>query len=215
MNKKFKNSNTSLRKDQKQEQIFKTALTLFSRYGYKKTTIEDVTSALGMTKSNLYFYVANKQDLYEKTVGNELKKWRGHVAYQVGQTQDVVDKFTVMAKTSFSYLEDHDQLRQILIDDPTIFTLDPEEDRFLEINMSAMALIKDILVSGIEQDRFMPVDIDHTVELLFSIYIMFLIKTYVKSQGSSSTRMYTQGLEIVLRGLIKPPDQSLAQNMEI
>jgi len=44
---------------------------------------------------------------------------------------------------------------------------------------------------------------------------MFLIKTYVKSQGSSSTRMYEQGLAIVLRGLVKSPGDSLAQNLKL
>lgn len=201
MNKRFKSSNITPRKDKKQQQIFKAALNLFSHYGYKKTTIEDVTSALGMTKSNLYFYVTNKQDLYEKAVGNELRQWRDSISAAVDQTPDVIDKFRIMATASFAYLSDHKQLRQILINDPTIFTLAPEEDRFLEINQGAMNLIRNILTLGIDQGRFIPVDIDHTTELLFSIYIMFLIKTYVKSEGNSSIKMYEQGLELILRGL--------------
>jgi hypothetical protein len=66
-----------------------------------------------------------------------------------------------------------------------------------------MALIRNILEQGINTGRFIPVDVEHTTELLFSIYIMFLIKTYVKSQGSSTRIMYEQGLTLFLRGLIK------------
>jgi hypothetical protein len=46
-------------------------------------------------------------------------------------------------------------------------------------------------------------DVQHIAELFFSIYIMFLIKTYVKSEGVSAMRMYEEGLKIILRGLCR------------
>jgi hypothetical protein len=87
--------------------------------------------------------------------------------------------------------------------DPGIFTLYPAEDRFYEINKGAMLLIEDILSQGIKQGRFYDMDVQHIAELFFSIYIMFLIKTYVKSEGVSAMRMYEEGLKIILRGLCR------------
>jgi len=119
-----------------------------SRYGFKKTTVEDVAAEVGMTKSNLYFYVANKRDLHEQSIRHALKQWRDSVAATIAKKNDAVEKFKVMALTSFQYLADDEQLRSILIADPGIFTLTPAEDRFYEINQGAMLLIKDILVQG-------------------------------------------------------------------
>ncbi|HHO76266.1 MAG TPA: TetR/AcrR family transcriptional regulator [Deltaproteobacteria bacterium] len=195
-------------KEHKNKKIFDVSLKLFARYGYKKTTLEDVASKLDMTKSNIYFYVKNKRDLYEKTVSHALENWRDSVAEAVSEVDDVVEKFSVMAKKSFDYLAIDEDLRAILMKDPGIFSLSPREDRFYEINMGAMHLIKSILIQGIEEGRFHPVDVNHTTELFFSIYIMFLIKTYVKSEGISSVLMYDEGLKIVLRGLRK--DQSVS-----
>ena len=138
-------------KTDKQQDIFNAALKLFARYGFKKTTVADVAAEVGMTKSNLYFYVANKRDLYEHTVRNALIQWRDSVAAAIFQVDDVVEKFTVMATKSFEYLSNHAELRSILIMDPGIFTLSPAEDRFFEINQGAMLLIKDILRQGIEE----------------------------------------------------------------
>lgn len=190
-------------KKDKQQDIFDAALKLFARYGFKKTTVEDVAAEVGMTKSNLYFYVANKRELYEHTVSNALRKWRDSVAAAVSQKDDVVEKFTVMALKSFEYLSNHPELRSILIMDPGIFTLSPAEDRFYEINQGAMLLIKEILNQGIKERKFYKVDVDHMTELLFSIYIMFLIKTYIKSEGSSASRMYEEGVRLILRGLCR------------
>ena len=196
-------------KAEKQNKILDAALKLFALYGFRKTTLEDVAEKVGMTKSNLYFYVNNKRDLYEKTVSRSLRRWRDLVAEAVADTDDVVEKFSVMAKKSFEYLAADEDLRAISIKDPSIFTLTSGEDRFYEINYEAMQLIKSILVQGIEEGRFYPVDVDHTTELFFSIYIMFLIKTYVKSEGISTVGMYDEGLKIILRGLCR--DQKVSR----
>jgi len=190
-------------KDRKLNDILDVALRLFAHYGYKKTTLEDVGDELGMTKSSLYFYVTNKRDLYEKTVSMAFQEWQGAVIEAVGRVDDVADKFSVMAKRSIEYLMDHDELRSIFIKDPGIFSLFPREDRFYEINLGAIRLIEDILTTGVKQGRFHEMDVKHTAELFFSIYIMFLIKTYVKSEGVSAIRMYEEGLRIIMRGLCK------------
>jgi len=190
-------------KTEKQQKIFQAALKLFARYGFKKTTVEDVAAEVGMTKSNLYFYVSNKRDLYEQTVSNALREWRDSIALAISEKENVVEKFAVMASKSFEYLSHHEELRSILTMDPGIFTLSPEEDRFYEINQGAMQLIKDILVQGIKEGTFHKVDVDHMTELLFSIYIMFLIKTYIKSEGISAFRMYEEGVTLILRGLCR------------
>ena len=87
--------------------------------------------------------------------------------------------------------------------DPGIFTLSPGEGRFFEINRRAMLLIKDILVQGIKEGKFYEVDVDYMTEFLFSIYIMFLIKTYTKSKENSALGMYEQAVDLILRGLCR------------
>jgi AcrR family transcriptional regulator len=197
-------------KDRKRNEILHASLRLFAHFGYQKTTMDDVAAEVGMTKGNIYFYVSGKRDLYETAVSYALQQWREKVRSAVAEVDDVVEKFLVMAKLSFGYLVDHEDLRSVLIRDPSIFTLTPQEDRFYDINHGAMQLIKDIITQGIAEGRFIPVDVDHASELLFSIYIMFLIKRYVKSEGVSAARMYEEGMKIVLRGLCKEPRDLLA-----
>ena len=190
-------------KEQKLKSILIAALKLFAHYGYKKTSIEDVSNELGMTKSNIYFYVTSKRDLYEKTISMAFLDWQKAVVDAVGQVDDLAEKFSVMCRRSLEYLMRHHELRSIFIKDPGIFTLFPKEDRFYDINRGALQLIEDILSEGVRQGRFHEMDIQHTAELFFSIYIMFLIKTYVKSEGVSALRMYEEGLRIILRGLCR------------
>ncbi len=192
-----------MEKADKKQKIFQAALSLFAHYGYRKTTVEDVADKVGMTKSNIYFYVKNKQELYEKSVSHALEKWRDTIAAEIETVSNAKEKFVIVSRRSFEYLNDHEDLRALLMKDHDIFTLSPSEDRFYEVNHGAMMMLKEVIRQGIDEGAFYPVDVDHVTEFLFSVYIMFLIKAYVKSDGSSSDRMFEEGLALIFRGLCK------------
>jgi TetR/AcrR family transcriptional regulator len=192
----------ALGRTEKFEELFRAAMELFAAYGYKKTTVDDVAAKLGMTKGNLYFYVKSKKDLYEKTVNWALNQWKTSVASAIADETDIAAKFRTMATASIAYVENNPTLRQILINDPSIFTLSSKEDRFRETNENAMEILKAVLREGIEKKIFYPVDVDHITEYLYSLYVMFLIKRYVISDTSSSETMFKEALELNLRGLL-------------
>ena len=197
-------------KSKKYENLFQTALELFAAYGYKKTTVDDVAARLSMTKGNLYFYVKNKKDLYEKTVNYALNQWKAAAEQAMESETDMVSKFRTMATASIEYIENNPLLRQVLINDPSIFTLSSKEDRFRDTNLHAMAILKGVLSEGVRQNVFYPMDVDHITEYLFSVYIMFLIRRYVKSESSSSKTMFREALELTIRGLVVSPSTSTA-----
>ena len=51
--------------DEKRERILRAAETLFARQGYATTTMEQIVSALGMTKPFVYYYFRNKLEIFE------------------------------------------------------------------------------------------------------------------------------------------------------
>ncbi|MFH1153649.1 MAG: TetR/AcrR family transcriptional regulator [Pseudomonadota bacterium] len=190
-------------RDNRINELFMVSLDLFAAYGYKKTTLDDVAGKLGMTKGNIYYYFENKQDLYEKTIEYALTQWKDSVGAAVSGRIGTVDRFRTMAMASMEYVEQHPSLRRVLVNDPTIFTLSPDEDRFFEINRSSRHMLRAILEKGMAEGVFYAMDLDSVTEYLFSVYIMFLIKTYVKSHTGPSGAMFTAALELTLRGLVR------------
>ncbi len=185
----------------REKRILDVALKVFARYGYKKTTIEDVAGELGMTPGNLYFYVKNKKDLYEKTVGNALRLWRDSIAGAVAAETGAAEKFRIMAERSFQYLRDTSDLLAVISRDPDIFTVTPGEDRFYDINLGAREILRDILAQGVREKVFHDMDIEGATEFLFSVYMMLLIKMYVKPESGGISRIFNEALNIVSRGL--------------
>jgi len=192
----------TLKKDENRQKLFKEALSLFALYGYKKTTIEDVADKLGMTKGNLYFYVKNKKDLYFQTIHWALTRWQDHVRNAVSKETSPPEQFRAMARSALGYIESDTVLQQLLTKDPDIFTLDKDKDRFPEANTAARRIIRDILDRGVREKAFFVTDTQATAQYLFSIYMMFLIQTYVYLDQADFHRMFDAALELNINGLL-------------
>lgn len=48
--------------------ILKSARELFAKFGYRKTTMEDIAQALRKGKSSLYYYFKNKEEIFQAVI---------------------------------------------------------------------------------------------------------------------------------------------------
>lgn len=60
---------------EKEEVIFDAALNLFSAKGFDGVTVDQIASAAGMSKPNLLYYFARKEDIYAALINQLLKTW--------------------------------------------------------------------------------------------------------------------------------------------
>jgi AcrR family transcriptional regulator len=58
---------------QRREQVLDTALEAFLRYGYRKTSMEDVARAAKISRPGLYFLFSSKEDLFAVAVSRALE----------------------------------------------------------------------------------------------------------------------------------------------
>jgi len=55
----------------KRKSIIQEAKNCFARFGYEKTTLDDIGKRVGMNKSSLYYYFKNKEEIYTEVVVQE------------------------------------------------------------------------------------------------------------------------------------------------
>ncbi|GAA4823012.1 TetR/AcrR family transcriptional regulator [Actinomycetospora corticicola] len=72
------------RAEEQRQRILAAAVGVFSRQGYRATSMNDVAAGVGLSKPTLYHYVATKQDLlvqiYEQVLDESLASARAIVA---------------------------------------------------------------------------------------------------------------------------------------
>ncbi len=185
----------------KYESIYRASLKVFAEYGYKKATIGDIANELGVVKSALYFYVADKKELYNNAVAFGLRLWQDKVRESVALETDPRRKFEVMAHKALEYLSEDRNLRNILLRDPALFPLHPAQDPYTDINRDSLEMLKGIITQGIEEKRFRDVDVNTVAPLIFSFYVMLVQKIYMFPEAAFDKRMFEAGIDLVLRGL--------------
>ena len=190
-----------MRKKENIETIYTAALKTFAKFGYKKTTVEDIGISLNMTKGNLYRYVKNKKQLYRETVSWALQNWQFRVGAAIEQEADIKARFQVMCFKAVEYLSEDQHLRQVLVHDPDIFPMFPDQDPFEEINRNSVLMIQNIIEQGIREKAFREVDVERVSEIIFLIYKMFIIRTYIKNESDFMQQVFAETVELVTHGL--------------
>lgn len=188
--------------DKKRERVLDASAEIFSKYGYKKTTMQNIGDKLGMTKSNLYLYAENKEDLYIKSVSYQLDKWRREVENSISEISSATEKFEAICIKSFEYIHDNEIIKNLVEEDPDIFVTNHDNDRFIEVNMEAQKILKDVISDGVNKGEFRNVDVDNIVEYIFSTYMMYLIKLYSKKDRYTTEKQVDDSVDLLKHGLI-------------
>jgi AcrR family transcriptional regulator len=65
--------------EERKHEIANSALTLFSRQGYHNATFGDIASASGLSRTNIYNYFRNKDEIFHYAVGELLDTISGNI----------------------------------------------------------------------------------------------------------------------------------------
>jgi AcrR family transcriptional regulator len=60
--------------ESRQSAVLDAAVTVFARFGYRKTSMDDVARAAGVSRQGLYLSFANKEELFRRAVEHSLSR---------------------------------------------------------------------------------------------------------------------------------------------
>ena len=194
------------------ELIYKAALPFFAKYGHKKTTLEDIASALDMSNTNLYSYARSKRDLYQCCVDYAIDQWQEFVRQQTRDIEDPKEKLVTTWRSAVGYIIGNEEMMALLKNDPTIFPMFPNVDPIEEYNDWSVQYVKEILEEGIEKGVFRAtINVDIAATMLFGWY-KYLIVSSVEMEELDETlieeTLSTLGI-ILFDGLLVVPEEGV------
>lgn len=81
------------------EKIIETARFVFSKIGFRKTTMLDIAKALYKAKSSLYHYFKNKEEILKAVVEKEGEIFKKKLEEVLNSTDDPKEKLVLYSKT--------------------------------------------------------------------------------------------------------------------
>ncbi len=146
------NVETSSKRDHNRENILKIAREIFSKYGYKKTTLDDIANAVRKGKSSLYYYFDSKEDLFQAVIIKEAEILAHELEIVINRNTDPVDKLRDYILTKLSTFRSLANFYHALENDITaIEFIDEVKHRY---EQGEIKMIKRILIEGVRKNEF-------------------------------------------------------------
>jgi len=81
-----------INKEEIRDSVLTVAQEIFTRYGFHKTTMDDIAKAMGKGKSSIYYYFSSKEDIFSAVVEKELSELRSKIVASVALAKDPKEK---------------------------------------------------------------------------------------------------------------------------
>ncbi|MGE0019264.1 MAG: TetR/AcrR family transcriptional regulator [Draconibacterium sp.] len=140
------------KKDLNRESILKTAREIFSKYGFKKTTLDDIANAVRKGKSSLYYYFDSKEDLFQAVILKEVEILAHELEIVINRNTDPVDKLRDYVLTKLTTFRNLANFYHAIENDVTaIGFIDDIKQKY---EQDEIRMIKRILIEGVRKNEF-------------------------------------------------------------
>lgn len=188
--------------DSTKDSILNVASRLFSRFGFHKTSMDEIAKIARKAKGSLYYHFASKEELFREVVSKEITNLKSQLSIIIEN-----DKLSASEKINAYFIIRMEVLHNASNYHETIKADFYEHFEFIddlrnELDAWEKENIKKIILQGIETKEFV---IEGDIDILLDVYIMvlkgleipFFIQDKYKNYApyfNDLTRIFTKGL---------------------
>ncbi|PSK91156.1 TetR/AcrR family transcriptional regulator [Taibaiella chishuiensis] len=88
------------------DQILRAALQLYQKHGLKKVTMDDVSRAIGKSRSTLYYYFKNRDDIFEAVMAMLIEEVTAEIKAAMDKARTLKEKLRAFCLTKVKTSED-------------------------------------------------------------------------------------------------------------
>jgi AcrR family transcriptional regulator len=186
----------------KKECILVEAARAFARWGFKKTSVDDIAKAAKVAKGTVYLACASKEDLFYQVIEREMHAWVADIARMIDPAVAADELLVRMSQAGIAYLDTH-PLVQDLFFGKTSELLPALRTRLQELRALGSAHVVEVLKLGQRQGIFRPeLDCEAVASLLQDLQLTtYLFHNHGPDRDARILRRGAAGLDLVLNGL--------------
>lgn len=140
-------------KEDARELIIQVAGELFGRFGYKKTTMDDIAQALRMGKSSLYYYFKSKEEVFQAVVEKEASQLKAAVLVAINSVSSPMEKLRQYVIVRMHKFKESINLYEAVRSDYLVHLPFIEKVR-VKYDLEEVSIIESILKDGQQKNIF-------------------------------------------------------------
>lgn len=178
----------------KQMQIINAARELFSTYGYKKVTMDEIAKEAGVTKKTIYTYFKDKDDLLKYFIKEEIGKMKKLVEDIQSENLPFVETIHKMIYALISYTKE-DKLLVLLSREAESMPLTSVKECLGMFTDATLSELKDMLERAIKEKHIRKCDTEITAFIIYKIYLSLLFEWEKPLDSQKITKELVQFLK--------------------
>jgi AcrR family transcriptional regulator len=186
----------------KKDCILLAASRAFARFGFKKTSVEEIAKDAGVAKGTVYLACDTKEDLFYQAIHREVRDWSAEIAKLIDPRKRADQLLIEIARAGVEYMNRRPLVRELLFGQHHMIL--PEwSERLDELRALGRGNCTEVLKLGIKQGVFRP---DLPIDEVSLILQDFMIATHlfhdrgVDKEERLARRLAT-GFEMLMHGI--------------
>lgn len=154
-------------KKDKRKMILSAASECFGKFGYKKTTLDDIGRIVGIKKATIYYYFTSKAEIYITMVTNAYRELITKLYNEIEPDMICEEKILAYFGKRLEWLHEQSQiLKKITQDELRLFN-EYGTDIVNEITKKEKKLFTSILEKCVEEKKIKKIDIEKVSNYIF------------------------------------------------
>lgn len=186
--------------EEKRDHIITAAENQFLRFGFRKTTMEDIAKTAGIGKATLYYYFKSKEEIFAAMLEKESRLGLQHIKQTIAPIQGPVDKLRTMVLAQVNLMKEradyYTVLRQEILD--ILPLAQRTQEKFWQDGVNIM---RNILQEGITCQIFTVADVETTAQLLVLLIQEFTTRLIIEENRPTWQADTEWFLELIVNGL--------------
>jgi len=95
--------------------IFETSMNLFASKGYDATSIEEITSVVGVAKGTLYYHFSSKEEIFTFLVEEGMNLLRNSIEIKTSKCNNCIDKLKAIVLIQLKGIKKYENVLAIVM----------------------------------------------------------------------------------------------------
>ncbi len=161
---------------EKKIKVYEVSKELFERFGFKKTTVDEIAAGSGISKRTLYNIFDSKEKILSELVMHEALQMKDLVHKEIDGIDDPLTKLEVFTRMGMDYFSSNPFLGKVLGDEAG-FYMPLLKDEIKKIEEGIEEIFQSILIEGNQKKVFRKMDQKASANCVFILFRSF---TYAK-----------------------------------
>lgn len=152
----------------KKVEILMAASSCFARYGYEKTTLDDIGSLVGLNKASLYYYYKNKETIFSEVIFFEADEFLNAVLAKVENVKGCKEEVLTYLRERLGYIRNVVNLHKLTIE--SLQRVKPMFDELYKKTMEKeIAYLSELLERGIKNGEIVKCDVKRVAGTILTV----------------------------------------------